>query len=90
MPCNPRFPLQSFRCKGCLACIPLIKNDLNVMLELVYLICFSSCVGLKVAVKRIIGGKWGACSGQACVGVDYVLVEDKFKTNLVTMHRFIN
>lgn len=55
------------------------------MLELVYLICFSSCVGLKVAVQRIVGGKWGACSGQACIGIDYVLVEDQFKSNLVIM-----
>ncbi|XP_059439079.1 aldehyde dehydrogenase family 3 member F1 [Corylus avellana] len=39
----------------------------------------------KVAVKRIIGGKWGACSGQACVGVDYILLEDKFKTNLIEL-----
>jgi hypothetical protein len=69
---------------------PCNKECFECMLELVYLICFSSCVGLKVAVKRIIGGKWGACSGQACIGVDYVLVEDKFKSNLVTMLRFIN
>lgn len=55
------------------------------MLELVYSICFSSCVGLKVAVKRIVGGKWGACGAQACIGIDYVLVEDKFKNNLVIM-----
>ncbi|KAJ7953073.1 Aldehyde dehydrogenase [Quillaja saponaria] len=38
---------------------------------------------LKVAIKRIVGGKWGPCSGQACIGIDYVLVEDKLKTILI-------
>ncbi|KAH7519963.1 hypothetical protein FEM48_Zijuj08G0093200 [Ziziphus jujuba var. spinosa] len=33
---------------------------------------------IKVAVKRIVAGKWGPCSGQACIGVDYMLVEEKF------------
>lgn len=32
---------------------------------------------LQVAVKRIVGGKWGPCAGQACIGVDYVLVQQK-------------
>ncbi|CAA0839239.1 Aldehyde dehydrogenase family 3 member F1 [Striga hermonthica] len=30
---------------------------------------------LQVAVKRIAGGKWGPCAGQACIGIDYVLVQ---------------
>ncbi|KAK4585214.1 hypothetical protein RGQ29_022752 [Quercus rubra] len=43
----------------------------------------SSPSDMKVAVKRIVGGKWGACNGQACIGIDYVLVEDKFKSTLI-------
>ncbi|XP_022136446.1 aldehyde dehydrogenase family 3 member F1 [Momordica charantia] len=38
---------------------------------------------MKVAVKRIVGGKWGPCSGQACIGIDYVLVEEKFASELI-------
>ncbi|GER40388.1 aldehyde dehydrogenase [Striga asiatica] len=30
---------------------------------------------LQVAVKRIAGGKWGPCAGQACIGIDYLLVQ---------------
>ncbi|XP_054824703.1 aldehyde dehydrogenase family 3 member F1 [Prosopis cineraria] len=37
----------------------------------------------RMAVKRIVGGKWGTCSGQACIGIDYVLVEEKFASVLV-------
>ncbi|KAF7828920.1 Aldehyde dehydrogenase family 3 member F1 [Senna tora] len=39
----------------------------------------------RLAVRRIVGGKWGPCSGQACIGIDYVLVEDKFKNVLVDL-----
>lgn len=39
---------------------------------------------LKIAVKRIVGAKWGPCSGQVCIGIDYVLVEEKFSGILVT------
>nr|GLL26278.1 aldehyde dehydrogenase family 3 member F1 [Ipomoea trifida] len=38
---------------------------------------------LKVAVKRIASAKWGACNGQACIGVDYVLVEKEYASVLV-------
>ncbi|KAA8531938.1 hypothetical protein F0562_006345 [Nyssa sinensis] len=40
---------------------------------------------IKVAVKRIAGGKWGPCSGQACIGIDYVLVEDNFASTLIEL-----
>ncbi|KAL2497681.1 Aldehyde dehydrogenase family 3 member F1 [Abeliophyllum distichum] len=40
---------------------------------------------LKVAVKRISGGKWGACAGQACIGIDYVIVQRKFAPVLVEL-----
>ncbi|XP_071710875.1 aldehyde dehydrogenase family 3 member F1-like [Rutidosis leptorrhynchoides] len=38
---------------------------------------------MKVATKRIAGGKWGSCSGQCCIGVDYLLVEQKFASTLI-------
>ncbi|WOL10064.1 aldehyde dehydrogenase family 3 member F1 isoform X2 [Canna indica] len=39
----------------------------------------------KVAVQRIVGGKWVSCSGQACISVDYILVEEKFAPTLVEL-----
>ncbi|KAK1422153.1 hypothetical protein QVD17_25074 [Tagetes erecta] len=38
---------------------------------------------LKVAAKRVVSGKWGACAGQACIGIDYMLVEQKFASTLI-------
>ncbi|CAK7334409.1 unnamed protein product [Dovyalis caffra] len=48
---------------------------------------------MKVIAKRIVGAKWGSCSGQACIAIDYVLVEEKFASCLIdslrkTMKRF--
>lgn len=43
----------------------------------------SNSSDLKVAVQRIAGAKWGPCGGQACIGIDYVLVEDKFASTLI-------
>ncbi|KAF6159347.1 hypothetical protein GIB67_032118 [Kingdonia uniflora] len=40
---------------------------------------------MHVVVKRIEGGKWGFCSGQACIGIDYLLVEDKFTLSLIEL-----
>ncbi|CAI9110872.1 OLC1v1010963C1 [Oldenlandia corymbosa var. corymbosa] len=40
---------------------------------------------LEVAIKRIASGKWGPCSGQACIGVDYILVEKRFAPRLVEL-----
>ncbi|KAF6141287.1 hypothetical protein GIB67_024371 [Kingdonia uniflora] len=40
---------------------------------------------MQVVVKRIVGGKWGICSGQACIGVDYLLMEDKFAPSLIKL-----
>ncbi|GLU19822.1 hypothetical protein SLE2022_360470 [Rubroshorea leprosula] len=45
----------------------------------------SSPSDMEVAAKRIFGGKWGACSGQACIAVDYVLVEEKFASTLIDL-----
>lgn len=45
----------------------------------------SSSWDTKVAVKRIILGKFGACAGQACIAIDYILVEKKFAPTLVEL-----
>lgn len=37
----------------------------------------------QVALSRIGGGKWGLCSGQACIAIDYLLVEKKLAPTLV-------
>lgn len=44
---------------------------------------FNNITLMQVAVKRIVSGKWGACYGQACIAVDYVLVDEKFAPLLV-------
>ncbi|XP_068658614.1 aldehyde dehydrogenase family 3 member F1-like isoform X2 [Aristolochia californica] len=33
--------------------------------------------------ERIVSGKWGLCSGQACVGIDYLLVEEKQVSSVI-------
>ncbi|CAH8274149.1 unnamed protein product [Arabidopsis lyrata] len=40
---------------------------------------------IKSVVKRIAGGKWGSCSGQACISVDYVLIEKSYASSLIDM-----
>lgn len=40
---------------------------------------------LKVAINRIVGGKWGPCSGQACIGIDYMLVEEKLAPTVIEL-----
>ncbi|KAF4347057.1 hypothetical protein F8388_009302 [Cannabis sativa] len=45
----------------------------------------STTSDLKVAVKRIAGAKWGPCSGQACIAVDYLLVEANFAPTVIEM-----
>ncbi|XP_048231180.1 aldehyde dehydrogenase family 3 member F1 isoform X2 [Ricinus communis] len=44
---------------------------------------------MKVVAKRIVGGKWGPCAGQACISVDYVLVEEKSSAYLIDSLRRI-
>ncbi|XP_004486968.1 aldehyde dehydrogenase family 3 member F1-like [Cicer arietinum] len=39
----------------------------------------------EVAVKRILVAKYGACAGQACIAIDYVLVEKSFSSTLVEL-----
>ncbi|KAI3761069.1 hypothetical protein L1987_51475 [Smallanthus sonchifolius] len=38
---------------------------------------------LKVAAKRVASGKWGPCAGQAGIGIDYMLVEQKFASTVI-------
>ncbi|GMH24565.1 hypothetical protein Nepgr_026408 [Nepenthes gracilis] len=40
---------------------------------------------IQVAVKRVASGKWGVCSGQACLAIDYLLVEEKFASPLIDL-----
>ncbi|XP_057541599.1 aldehyde dehydrogenase family 3 member F1 [Amaranthus tricolor] len=40
---------------------------------------------LKVALRRLASAKWGPACGQACIAVDYLLVEDKFASSLIDM-----
>lgn len=47
-------------------------------------------MNIKSVVKRISGGKWGSCSGQACISVDYILVEQSFASSLVRVHTNAN
>jgi aldehyde dehydrogenase (NAD+) len=41
----------------------------------------------QVAVNRITAAKWGTCAGQACIAIDYVLVEEEFAPTLVWLIR---
>ncbi|KAK9999964.1 hypothetical protein SO802_019567 [Lithocarpus litseifolius] len=45
----------------------------------------SSSWDIKVAVKRIVYGKFGSCAGQACIAIDYILVEKKFTRTVVEL-----
>jgi hypothetical protein len=39
-----------------------------------------------MAVKRILLAKYGSCAGQACIAIDYVLVEKSFSSTLVKIN----
>ncbi|XP_019429507.1 PREDICTED: aldehyde dehydrogenase family 3 member F1-like [Lupinus angustifolius] len=39
----------------------------------------------EVVVKRILVAKYGACAGQACITIDYILVEKSFSSELVAL-----
>ncbi|KAK6164148.1 hypothetical protein DH2020_001012 [Rehmannia glutinosa] len=45
----------------------------------------SSSWDQKIAMKRILSAKFGTCAGQACVAIDYILVEKKFSSTLVEL-----
>ncbi|KAL8140154.1 hypothetical protein V2J09_006175 [Rumex salicifolius] len=38
-----------------------------------------------MALKRILAAKFGTCNGQACLSIDYILVDKKFAPNLVEL-----
>ncbi|CAL5015678.1 unnamed protein product [Urochloa decumbens] len=42
---------------------------------------------LQVSVNRIIAGKWSSCAGQACIAIDYVIVEERFAPVLIKVLR---
>ncbi|KAL0435414.1 UNVERIFIED_CONTAM: Aldehyde dehydrogenase family 3 member F1 [Sesamum radiatum] len=39
----------------------------------------------KIAMNRILSAKFGTCAGQACIAIDYILVEKKFSSTLVEL-----
>ena len=41
---------------------------------------------LQTSVNRVIFAKWSSCAGQACIAIDYVLVEERFAPTLVPTH----
>ncbi|KAI4386256.1 hypothetical protein MLD38_004202 [Melastoma candidum] len=43
----------------------------------------SSSFERKVAVQRVLGAKFSACAGQACIGIDYILTEKSLGATLV-------
>lgn len=45
----------------------------------------SSSWDKEIAMKRILAAKFGTCAGQACIGIDYILVEKKFSATLVKL-----
>ncbi|KAE9616577.1 putative aldehyde dehydrogenase (NAD(+)) [Lupinus albus] len=45
----------------------------------------SSSFDIAVTVKRIMVGKFGACAGQACIAIDYVIVENGYSSTLVEL-----
>ncbi|KAB1227668.1 Aldehyde dehydrogenase family 3 member F1 [Morella rubra] len=58
-----------------------LNNDVMV----ICLFDFFPTANQKVAVKRVLVGKFGACAGQACIAVDYVLAEKNFAPTLVEL-----
>ncbi|GAB4847491.1 hypothetical protein Ancab_026548 [Ancistrocladus abbreviatus] len=40
---------------------------------------------MKAAMKRFVSGKWGICAGQACLAVDYLIVEEQFASSLIDL-----
>uniref|UniRef100_A0A3Q7EAV2 Aldehyde dehydrogenase domain-containing protein n=1 Tax=Solanum lycopersicum TaxID=4081 RepID=A0A3Q7EAV2_SOLLC len=45
----------------------------------------SSSWDKKIAMRRILSGKFGSCAGQACSGIDYILVDNIFVNELVKL-----
>lgn len=65
-----------------------IQGSTRYVLFLLHFSFVVLILGLEqVAVERIVGAKWVPCSGQVCIGVDYVLVEEQFAPILVCRTR---
>ncbi|XP_047162472.1 aldehyde dehydrogenase family 3 member F1-like [Vigna umbellata] len=67
-----------------------VKNLTPVTLELggkcpAVVDSLSSSWDIETTVKRIVVGKFGTCAGQACIAIDYVLVENKYCSKLVEL-----
>lgn len=45
----------------------------------------SSSWDKKIAIRRILSAKFGTCAGQACIGIDYILVERKYSSTLIEL-----
>ncbi|CAN1263805.1 Aldehyde dehydrogenase family 3 member F1 [Linum perenne] len=48
-----------------------------------------SLASLKVAVNRILGSKFGPCAGQACIAIDYIVVEKRLVSALVELMKVL-
>ncbi|XP_071712054.1 aldehyde dehydrogenase family 3 member F1-like [Rutidosis leptorrhynchoides] len=46
---------------------------------------FSSSRDTEMAIKRLVWGKFGVCAGQACIGVDYILTEKRYLSELLQL-----
>ncbi|KAJ9697977.1 hypothetical protein PVL29_007203 [Vitis rotundifolia] len=46
---------------------------------------FSSSWDKEMVIKRVLGGKFGTCAGQACIAIDYILVQEGFAPTLVLL-----
>lgn len=38
-----------------------------------------------MALDRILAAKFGTCAGQACIGIDYILVDTRFSDTLIRL-----
>ncbi|KAH7686947.1 Aldehyde dehydrogenase NAD(P)-dependent protein [Dioscorea alata] len=45
----------------------------------------SSSKDRQAAINRVVGGKWGSCYGQVCIGIDYLFVEEKFVSVVIEL-----
>ncbi|CAA0805790.1 Aldehyde dehydrogenase family 3 member F1 [Striga hermonthica] len=45
----------------------------------------SSSWDQKIALRRMVSAKFGTCAGQACIAIDYILVEKDFASTLVEL-----
>ncbi|XP_047978810.1 aldehyde dehydrogenase-like [Salvia hispanica] len=70
---------------GCIVLSAAAKHLTPVILELggKCPVVVDSAINLKVAARRIIGGKWCANSGQACIAPDYIITTKDFVPQLV-------